>query len=165
MAIVDDTAPPEEKGPSTIVQIAALVGLTIAAIAIGWLAGLYLSGEQPDGRKAAAEQAAARASETRLAEESEKLGVVYLEPVTTNLAGPTETWVRLELALVFTDKPDLVVAQTVQQDVLAYLRTVKFHQVEGPSGFQHLKSDIEERAAIRSDGQVRSVLIRTLLFE
>ncbi|MCO5157673.1 MAG: flagellar basal body-associated FliL family protein [Aquamicrobium sp.] len=164
MAIIDDTAPPEPKGQPLIVQIAALTGLTVAAIAIGWLAGLYLSGQQPDRQKEA-ESAVVKASETHLAEVGEKLGVVYLEPVTTNLAGPTETWVRLELALVFADKPDLVVAQTVQQDILAYLRTVKFHQVEGPSGFQHLKSDIEERAAIRSEGKVRSVLIRTLLFE
>ena len=164
MAIVDDTAPPEAKGPSPIVQIAALVGLTAVAIAIGWLAGLYLSGTRPDAGKEAQAQAL-RASETTLAEAGEKLGVIHLEPVTTNLAGPGETWVRLELALVFADKPDPVVAQTVQQDILAYLRTVKFHQVEGPSGFQHLKSDIEERAAIRSEGKVRSVLIRTLLFE
>lgn len=165
MAIVDDTPPPETKGPSLIVQIAALTGLTVVAIAIGWLAGLYLSGQQPDARKEAEAGKAVKASEVKLSEAGEKLGVVYLEPVTTNLAGPTETWVRLELALVFDDKPDLVVAQTVQQDILAYLRTVKFHQVEGPSGFQHLKSDIEERAAIRSEGKVKSVLFRTLLFE
>ena len=164
MAIVDDTAPPPPQGPSLVVQLAALAGLTIVAIAIGWLSGLYLSGQQPDARKEAAAEVV-KASETSLAEASEKLGVVYLEPITTNLAGPTETWARLELALIFADKPDLVIAQTVQQDILAYLRTVKFHQVEGPSGFQHLKSDIEERAAIRSDGKIKGVLIRTLLFE
>jgi flagellar FliL protein len=163
MAIVDDTAPPEAKGPSLIVQLAALAGLTAVAVAIGWLAGLYLSGTRPDAAREA-QAPAVRASETTLADAAGKLGVVHLEPITTNLAGPGETWVRLELALVF-DEPDPVVAQSVQQDVLAYLRTVKFHQVEGPSGFQHLKSDIEERAAIRSEGQVRSVLIRTLLFE
>ena len=164
MAIVDDTAPPPEvkAGPSLMIQIAALVGLTVVAVAIGWLAGLYLSGNQPDGARHAPD---ARASETTLAEAAEKLGVIYLEPVTTNLAGPSETWVRLELALVFADKPDAAMAQTVQQDILAYLRTVKVHQIEGASGFQHLKSDIEERASIRSEGKVRGVLFRTLLFE
>lgn len=163
MAIVDDTAPPRNE-PSMIVQIVVLVGLTVVAIAIGWLAGLYLSGSQPDARKPA-EVEVVKASETDLAEAGARLGVVYLEPITTNLAGPAETWARLELALVFDGEADLVTAQTVQQDILAYLRTVKFHQVEGPSGFQHLKSDIEERAAIRSDGKVKGVLIRTLLFE
>jgi flagellar FliL protein len=163
MAIVDDTAPPRSE-PSMMVQIAVIVGLTVIAIAIGWISGLYLSGKQTAAEKPD-EIRVVKADETRLAEAAEKLGVVYLEPITTNLAGPTETWVRLELALVFNEKSDLVVAQTVQQDILAYLRTVKVHQVEGPSGFQHLKSDIEERAAIRSDGKVRGVLFRTLLFE
>lgn len=163
MAIVDDTAPPRSE-PTLIVQLAALAGLTAVAIAIGWLSGLYLSGSQPAARKPA-EAEVVKASETDLAEASAKLGVVYLEPITTNLAGPTETWVRLELALVFDGEADAVTAQTVQQDILAYLRTVKFHQVEGPSGFQHLKSDIEERAAIRSEGKVKGILIRTLLFE
>lgn len=163
MAIVDDTAPPRSE-PSLLVQVAALVGLTVIAIAIGWLSGLYLSNKQTP-REDPAATVAAKADETKLVEAAEKLGVVYLEPITTNLAGPTETWARLELALVFSGEVDLVVAQTVQQDILAYLRTVKFHQVDGPSGFQHLKSDIEERAAIRSEGKVKSVLIRTLLFE
>ena len=164
MAIVDDTAPPPASQPSMIVQIAVLVGLTVVAVAIGWLVGMYLSGGQPGASQPAGAEVV-KASETNLAEAAEKLGVVYLEPITTNLAGPSETWVRLELALIFDGESDLVTAQTVQQDILAYLRTVKFHQVEGPSGFQHLKSDIEERAAIRSEGKVKGVLFRTLLFE
>ena len=45
------------------------------------------------------------------------------------------------------------------------IRTVKMHEIEGASGFRHLKEDLEERAAIRSDGHVKQVLIRTLLFE
>ena len=163
MAIFDDTSPPRNE-PSLLVQTVILAGLTAVAIAIGWLAGLYLSGNQPGAVRSAAE-IAGKASETVLAEAEGKLGIVHLEPITTNLAGPGDTWVRLELALIFDDKPDLMTAQTVQQDILAYLRTVKFHQVEGASGFQHLKSDIEERAAIRSDGKVKGVLIRTLLFE
>jgi flagellar FliL protein len=65
------------------------------------------------------------------------------------------------------DQPstDPMLANTIQQDLLAYMRTVKLHQIEGASGFQHLKADLTERAAIRSDGHVRAVLVRTLLFE
>ncbi|EHK52231.1 flagellar basal body-associated FliL family protein, partial [Allomesorhizobium alhagi] len=59
--------------------------------------------------------------------------------------------------------PDLI--ESIHQDLLAYLRTVKLHQVEGASGFQHLKADLEERAKIRSGGHVKQFLIRTLLFE
>lgn len=163
MAIVDDAAPPKQ-GPSMLVQAALLVGLTVVAIGIGWASGLYLAG---DGRDAAAAggEAVEKASETRLADAQAAMGVVYLEPITTNLAGPEGTRVRIELALVFDGDADLAMAQAVHQDILAYIRTVKIHQVEGASGFQHLRSDIEERAAIRSEGKVGRILIRTLLFE
>ena len=53
----------------------------------------------------------------------------------------------------------------IQQDFLAYLRTVKMHQIEGASGLRHLRENLEERAAIRSGGHVKRVLIKTLLFE
>ncbi len=163
LAIVDDTAP-EKQGPSLLLQIALLVGLSVVAVGIGWGSGLYLTGQQPAAHEQAAVETA-KATETTLAEAHDGMGVVYLEPITTNLAGPTGTWVRLELALVFDAEPDMMMAQTIQQDVLAYLRTVKIHQVEGASGFQHLRSDIEERASIRSDGSVKRILIRTLLFQ
>ena len=163
MAIVDDTAPPK-SGPSLILQIALLVGLTVVAIGIGWASGFYLiDGPQPP--TATEENEVPKAAEANMAEAHEAMGVVYLEPITTNLAGPNSTWVRIELALVFDGEIDLLMAQTVHQDVLAYLRTVKMHQVAGASGFQHLRSDIEERAAIRSGGKVKDILVRTLLFE
>ena len=163
MAIVDDTSPPK-TGPSLVLQIALLAGLTVAALGIGWLSGRYLDGQMPAAEEPG-EPPAPKAQETSLIEEHAKMGVAYLEPVTTNLAGPAGMWVRLELALVFDGEVDVVMAQTIQQDILAYMRTVKIHQVEGASGFQHLKSDLEERAAIRSEGKVTGVLIRTLLFE
>jgi len=37
--------------------------------------------------------------------------------------------------------------------------------VEGPSGFINLKAELDERAAIRSDGKISKVLVRTILFE
>lgn len=163
MAIIDDTAPPK-KEPSLVLQIALLAGLTVAAIGIGWVSGLYLGSRQPE-QQAGEEAGPPKADETVLSETWEAMGIVYLEPVTTNLAGPSNTWVRIEMALIFDGEADTMIAQAVQQDVLAYLRTVKVHQVEGASGFQHLKTDLEERAAIRSDGKVTGILIRTLLFE
>ena len=57
------------------------------------------------------------------------------------------------------------VAEQIHQDFLAFMRTVKLPQVEGASGFQHLKEDLEERARLRSHGRVGKILIRTLLFE
>ena len=163
MAIVDDSAP-EKKPPSLVLQIALLAGLTVMALAIGWGSGLYLNGRMP-AAASTAEEGEGHGEPVELAAAHEELGVVYLEPLTTNLAGPTGTWVRMELALIFDGETNGAVALQVQQDVLDYLRTVKMHQIEGASGFRHLKTDLEERAALRSEGKVKGILIRTLLFE
>lgn len=166
MAIVDDMAP-GKKAPSLGLQIALLAGLTVVALGIGWVSGLYLNGQVPARQGAPTADAGhgEPAEALNLTSSAADLGVVYLEPLTTNLAGPTGTWVRMELALVFDGEADGAMAFQIQQDVLDYLRTVKIHQIEGASGFRHLKTDLEERAALRSEGKVRSVLIRTLLFE
>jgi flagellar FliL protein len=163
MAIIDDTAP-VKSGPSALLQVALLAGLTVAAIGIGWGAGIYLSRQQNPAPEAGTAENA-RATETSLSEAQGAMGVVYLDPITTNMGGASDTWIRIELALVFNGEVDLPLAQIVQQDVLAYLRTVKIHQVEGASGFQHLRTDLAERATLRSDGKVTDILIRTLLFE
>jgi len=35
--------------------------------------------------------------------------------------------------------------EQIHQDLLALVRTLKMHQIEGASGYQHLKADLEER--------------------
>ena len=42
---------------------------------------------------------------------------------------------------------------------------MRLDQIEGPSGFLTLREELDERAAIRTQGRTRRVLIRTLLFE
>lgn len=165
MAIIDDTAPPAKKGPSTVVQVAVLAAMTVAALGIGWLSGTYLTGTIPGQDTGAHDAHGSEATQTSLAETAAQLGIVYLDPITTNMAGPVDMWVRLEYALVFEGPPDLEIAHLVQQDSLAYLRTLKSHQVDGASGFQHLRADLEERAVLRSDGKVKGILVKTLLFE
>ncbi|MBX3531273.1 MAG: flagellar basal body-associated FliL family protein [Rhizobiaceae bacterium] len=162
-----------KKGPGLIIQLVVLLVLTAAAMGAGWFFGGMLGASAPTEAEAAAAAAAAAAHakpDAHGAPEGhdgapENLRVYPLETITTNLADPTEVWVRLELALVFTEQPDPELAETVHQDILAYMRTVKARQIERPSGFQHLRSDLDERARVRSDGKVKQVLIRTMLFE
>jgi flagellar FliL protein len=162
MAITEQVST-SPKGPSLLVQIAVLLGMTAAAIVLGWMSGVYLNGSaepvepathqaEPHGEGAAAEPAESRV-------------VIPLASITTNLAAPESVWVRLEASVVLEEPQPPELIETIHQDLLAYLRTVKLHQVEGASGFQHLKADLEERAKIRSGGHVRQFLIRTLLFE
>jgi flagellar FliL protein len=91
--------------------------------------------------------------------------LVPLEPVTTNLAAPRDIWVRMELSIIFSAPPPPEMVRTIHEDILAYMRTVTLQQVQGASGFRHLKTDLEERARIRSDGLATQLMIRTLLFE
>lgn len=171
MAITDQTAP-TAKGPSLILQLAVLLVMTAAAIGGGWFAGGYLGkeGATESGAEAARapapEHGAPATAEGGPSEEAEANPLlVSLAPMTTNLAAPSRVWVRMELTLLLdaAQPPDLI--EAIHQDLFAYMRTLKLHQIEGASGYQHLKSDLEERAAIRSDGHVKQVLIRTLLFE
>ena len=145
-----------------MVQIALLLGLSVAAAGTGWMAGQMLKG---DTATAAALQESDGKSDGEGAAAALATNLLTLQPITTNLASPSTTWARMEVALVFDGPPDGSVGEAVHQDFLAYLRTVRLQQVEGASGFQHLKSDLEERAGIRSGGKVKSVLINTLLFE
>lgn len=163
-----DTAAPKKS--SLILQIGLLVALSIGAVGTGWLAGSQIGGgQQPAGSEAAhggGHDAPATYDEvdgSNFAEPS--LNIFRLEDITTNLAGPGSVWVRAQLALVFREQVDPALAEMVHQDFLAYLRTVKLHQVESASGLVHLKSDLLERASLRTGGKVTGVLIRTLLFE
>lgn len=164
MAAATDTAPAPRKGPSLIVQIAVLLVLSGAAIGAGWFAG-QMMGARGGAEPAAESPPAAKEGSAHEAPGPQALNIFPLATITTNLADPRDLWIRLELALVFKDQVDARIAEMVNQDVLAYLRTVKSRQIEGPSGLQHLRSDLDERAQTRSQGKVTQVLIRTLLFE
>ncbi|MGO9422496.1 flagellar basal body-associated FliL family protein [Roseiarcus sp.] len=91
-----------------------------------------------------------------------------LAPIVTNLGAPQDTWIRLEASIVFDPKalphPEAV-AGKIGEDVLAYLRTTTLKQLEGPIGLQSVREDLNERAATRSDGKVRELVLRTLVVQ
>lgn len=176
MAITDQTLP-APKGPSLVIQIGVLLVMTAAAVGLGWGAGMYLNKETKAASAAAPDAATHEApaghapaggehgEKPAEGEQSVNALLVQLAPITTNLSAPSQVWIRLEASLVLDSPQPPEMAETVHQDLLAYLRTLKLHQIEGASGYQHLKADMEERARIRSDGHITQVLIRTLLLE
>lgn len=162
MSIVEQTTS-EAKGPSLIVQSAVLLAMTAAAIGLGWAAGQYLYRNDAARIDAPVEATAEAESE---AHEPGTRGIeITLAPITTNLAVPGTTWVRMEASIILDEPADPSLADDIHQDFVAYLRTLRVYQVEGATGFRNLKADLEERAKIRSGGHVRQVLIQTLLFE
>jgi flagellar FliL protein len=81
---------------------------------------------------------------------------------------PQDTWIRLEASLLFDEKavphPEALGAQ-ISDDILAFLRTATLTQIQGISGLQNLRQDLNERVAIRSNGAVKELVIRTLVLQ
>ncbi len=154
-----------KSGPSLVVQLGALIGMTIAAAGMGWVSGGFLTGGKSGPETHAAAEGSHGAEGAHGEEAPHSDTVIPLAAITTSIASPSDVWVRMEVSIVLDEPqaPDL--PGIIQQDLLAYIRTVKMHEIEGASGFRHLRQNLDERAAIRSDGHVKQVLIRTLLFE
>ncbi len=143
---------PQKK--SSIAVLAAAIGvLTLVGAGGGWFLGKMLAPSmQPAATPAAEGQAAAPAAapaspaapaaEAAAAPAAEgghggaagaaaASHVVDLKPILTNLAYPSDNWVRLELSLVFKQAVDEQLAESVHQDILAYMRTVSLQQIQG----------------------------------
>jgi flagellar FliL protein len=172
MALAEDApaalpAPEGEPRKGGLLKFAAaMLAMTVAAAALGIGLGIKLVGEVED---------AVRAKESAEAEKPAELlrytgpaHMKQLAPVVTNLAEPRDTWIRLEASIVFEDEAvatDDVLAGRIAEDFLAYFRTISLAQVDGPSGMQHLREDLTDRARIRSDGRVSEVVVQTLVFQ
>ena len=164
MANVEQVQP--RKGPSLAIQAAMLLVVTAAAIGMGWMSGGYLKGVNgPASVPVAPENEGKVVAPDAAAPPGTGPTLVVLAPITTNIASPAETWIRMEVSVLYDTPQPQATSDDIQQDLLALVRTLKMHQIEGASGYQHLKADLEERASIRSQGHAKQVLIRTLLLE
>lgn len=182
----EDAEGGKKKGGGLVVTIVIVLVLTIVAGGGGWYLGNALSGKfitqekKDEIAKKASEAAALAGAEggghggkeaKKPGEESlprlatEENNVVMLEPITSNLAYPSESWVRLEVALLFGDKPDEKTAEEVHQDIMAYIRTVSLQQIQSARGFEYLRQDIKERATLRTEGRVKDVMFRTFVVQ
>lgn len=143
----------------------ALVMLTLIALGVGSLSGIHLANTVK--RLANAEKEAAQ-SASRPLKYSGNTVIKTLEPVVANLSEPSDVWVRLETAIIFDngtiENPD-VMSGEIRQDMMAYVKTLTLAQIEGPSGLQHLREDLNERARVRADGRVRELLIETMIVQ
>ncbi|HEV7246042.1 MAG TPA: flagellar basal body-associated FliL family protein [Shinella sp.] len=163
----------EKKKPSLVITIAAIAVLTVLALGGGWLVGTMLApppAEKPAEEVAKAGGEAKGGAEGDAAEAVPHIstpanGVVLLDPITSNLAYPSDNRVRLEVALMFKGVPDVVLAEEIHQDIMAYMRTVSLQQVQGPRGFQYLREDLQERVDLRSEGRVTNVMFRSFVIE
>jgi len=168
-------ASPKKKS-TLILTIAGVAVLTVLGGGGGWFVGQMVSPKiaavEADRKAQQDAQAKKKAEEAKKGGDAglphlatEANGIVQLEPIVSNLAYPSENWVRLEVALMFNGPPDAKLAEDIHQDILAYIRTVSLQQIEGPRGFQYLRDDIQERVDLRSAGRVSKIMFRTFVIE
>ena len=166
----DEEAPAEERRGggrrgSMLQSVGAFAVLTLVAAGSGTLLGFHLVGSVEDAMKNKPAEEAAPLPEARYATGS---SILKVPPVIANLASPQDVWVRVEASIVVADaeisSPEVLAGQ-IAEDILAYLRTVSLEQIEGPSGLLNLKEDLNDRVAIRSDDQVRELIIETLVVQ
>lgn len=161
---VEGEAP--KKKSALVMTIAAVAIVTVIAGAGGWFLGGFLAPVVNQPKKPPPAAAEGKKAEDGLPKlTADETNAVQLEPILTNLAYPSTSWVRLEVALLFKDKPDPKLAETIHQDIMLYMRTVTLQQIEGPRGFQYLKEDLEERANLISEGKLSKILFRTFVIE
>jgi flagellar FliL protein len=173
----EEESPSVEKGAALLAgRFGGMLGLIISAAMVTVVAGGMGVGL---GMKTAATVAKAVAAETAAAQQPagdhiqsiKFTGDMVLKPidaVVTNLASPSDTWIRLETAMVFKNgaiaNPEVTAAE-LRQDMVAYVRTITLGQLEGASALEHLREDLNERAALRTDGAVSEVVIQTLVVQ
>ncbi|MAW85358.1 MAG: hypothetical protein CMJ42_02390 [Phyllobacteriaceae bacterium] len=166
----------QEAKPSLVMGlIVPLVVIILFGAGAGWGLGTFiLAPNMPDPSVAeaadhAAGDAAAHDGE-KAAGAAEKAGagpqVLVLDPIVTNIAVPSETWMRLELTLLLAEPLEPHVQDYIHQDLLAFARTLRLDYVDTPTGYLQFRNDLLDRARLRAGpGKVEEVLIKTMLFE
>ena len=159
-----------KKKSSLVVTIAGVAIASVIAAGGGWVIGGMLA---PAAIDLQAKAEAEEAKNMPKKDEEEEVPVagddnpnlIRLQPITTNLSFPSESWVRLEVSLVVKGDPDIEMVELVHQDMVGYLRTLSLQQVQGARGFRYVREDLKERAILRSKGNVENILIRTFVIE
>ncbi|MEK1888888.1 MAG: flagellar basal body-associated FliL family protein [Phyllobacterium sp.] len=150
------------KGPSLIALVAVVVILTLIAAGGGW----FLGGKLGLAKQEAAETPA-EVSRKPQPEDMPAGTVVPLKPILTNVKIPQNVWLRMEAGVVARPGEKIAdeLAATITGDFMAFLRTVNLMQLRGPAGLEYLRTDLEERAKMRSEGKIDKVYIWALVME
>lgn len=153
------------QGSSALAFTIAMVAITLFAGLGGASFGLMVLPIAHEESKGKSQVEALEPGKPRF---SEGALIKTLAPIVTNLAGSSRTWIRLESSIIIeaSDAGDgTVLASQVGDDIIAFLRTVSAKEIEGASGYQHLREDLNDRVRVRSGGKVRELIIQALILE
>jgi flagellar FliL protein len=150
------------------ISLVAVIILTLLGAGAGAFFGMQIPGLLQPGSPADAQREAAAQAEKAAAKDADGIQIRQLPPVTTSLANPPNTWIRLELAAIVKEQspPEVeALVAKLPEDIIAYLRTLTVEELEGPSGYQHLREDLNDRVRIRSKGKVTELIVQALVVE
>lgn len=120
------------------------------------------------GKAVASDGEGDHAADGHAADGHGKAGPVETLPaITTNLAGPGESWIRLELAVVVKgDGPLDDTEKSVLADAfLASLRNTTLQSITGPSGMLHLREDLTDTALLAAGERISDIRIVSMVVE
>jgi flagellar protein FliL len=158
-----DAAAAVPKRPSLLAFLGGMLILTGFATGAGGLAGMQVA-----ARLAPAQKLESGAGQSVKGRYAENATLKPLPPIITNLANPTNTWVRLEASIVVEREAEgeaSALLAGIAEDFVAFLRTVSLQQIEGPSGFQNLREDLSDRLRVRTGGKARDLVIQAFIVE
>jgi flagellar FliL protein len=162
---------PASKSANSKDFVVGMLIATVVAVGGGAFFGMQLASltpKAPAGHEASAEQSHgydAGGEKPKL--EGPLVKMIPLPPILSNIAVPADVWVRIEAQAIFEGKDEeaKVLIPKVSEDLLAFIKTVTLAQIEGPSGFQHLREDLDDRARVRSEGKIRELVIQSFVIE
>jgi flagellar protein FliL len=171
------------KQPSLIVIIIAGLIVTLVAAGGGGALGMMLAqmvqapepakqeAQKPEGspeEKPVKEQPKNSEAAAKEESEAEPLVLKPMPPILANLAAPPGAWIRIEASLLLDNEgaknSDILAAKT-GEDILSFLRTVSLAQIEGASGYLHLREDLADLVQFKSEGHVRALVMQSMVVE
>jgi flagellar FliL protein len=167
MASTQAGAAPSPTGKSGgSLWLISVVVLTLFGVGGGWFIGTEIVAMT----KAADSPKPKEQAPTPQSTYSGDIVVKELPPIVTNLFVPEGAWIRLQTSIVYDKKTipesDInVMSAHIADDILAFVKTLSAPQIQGASGLQHLREDLNERASLRSDGHVKELIIETLVIQ
>ena len=158
----------EAKGGSLLSWLLPVFGLTLLAGGGGVMVARQIVAEVKATLASEAKGLTKDPAKAKDILPATETAVRELAPMVTNLSAPDGSVVRLQAAIIYNkvDAPraDVLAAQ-IGDDTLAFLKTLTLTQLQGAEGLQQLREDLGERAAMRSDGRVKDVLIEMLVVQ
>nr|WP_321462021.1 flagellar basal body-associated FliL family protein [uncultured Cohaesibacter sp.] len=165
IVVMSDGTISARSGRSNVSLFVMLLVMTLMAAAIGAFVGMHLVNQT---RHIVLEEKRAQETPPVHALYDAPSQILAIKPIIVNLAGAEKAFVRIQGSIVFREEAmeqsKFLVSQ-IESDIAAYLRTLKVSDLEGATGLQNLREDLNQRSKIRAEGSVREFILETMVIQ